>query len=403
MRNRTGETTLMEQLLRDNLLGAILVSRGLIDEEQLVLALQVQEREGGWRKLGDILQDLGYLSPEGLSEALEVQRCMADEVLSRIESPRSGSAATESSQERLLVYFQDRREISHWSQVLFEEGYALEKVSTAEQALQRLRRQRYALLLIEITIPELLRFPVITRQLDPDLATVAVVDYPIFRRSRRGLFLATPYYLLRPFDREELLLVLQEALKRRRLSLQNRLLHGELEQRSRELILLTELSRRLTATDDLTQALTQAMFQAVDIFGCQAGSLLMVNERTGELRFEVMVGEHVAPLRPLRIKIGEGIAGWVAQTGQPLIVPDVRQDSRFLAAADRLSGFETRSILCVPIWCRGKTVGVIEVINKADGTPFTPWDQRVLMAIAAIVGTAIEWAYLRQTLRKRIQ
>jgi GAF domain-containing protein len=123
----------------------------------------------------------------------------------------------------------------------------------------------------------------------------------------------------------------------------------------------------------------------------------MVDEAKGELRFEVMVGGHVAPC-PERIPLGQGICGHVAQTGQPMLVPDVRQEPRFYAEAEHLTGFETRSVLCVPIRALGRTVGVIQVVNKADGTPFTPWDQRLLLAIATLVGNAIERSRLRRAL-----
>jgi signal transduction protein with GAF and PtsI domain len=236
------------------------------------------------------------------------------------------------------------------------------------------------------------------RQVRPDLSIVAIVDYALFRRSRRGLWSATPTYLIRPFDRDELLQVLDDGLERRRLRLQNRTMREQMEQYGRELALLTELGQRLTMTDDLSRALTQAMFHVVDIFGSQAGSLLLVDEQTQELRFEVMVGEHVAPLRPIRIKVGQGICGWVAETGQPLLVPDVSKEPRFYAEADRLTGFKTRSILCVPILAQGRTIGVIEVINKADGSSFTSWDRRVLVTIATMVGAAIERAQLRHSL-----
>ncbi len=388
----------MERILRDNLLGAILVSRALVSEEQLALGLQVQEREGGWRKLGDVLLDLGYLSTEGLHEALEVQRRMADEVISRLEGPRPFLPHPEPGRDLLLSCFHDRDEGLRWTQVLQDEGYYLEPAPNPEAALQQMQQRRYSLLLLEVVGPEMLKVPQMARQMDPDVVTVAIVDYALFRSSRRGLWMATPYYLLRPFEREELLLVLNEALERRHLRLENRALREQMDQRARELALLTELGRRLPATEDLPQALTQAMFRVVDIFGSQAGSLLMVDAAAGELRFEVMVGEHVAPLRPLRIKIGQGICGWVAQTGQPLLVPDVRQEPRFYAEADILSGFETHTILCVPLQALGRTVGVIEVINKADGTPFTPWDQRVLMAIATLAGNAIEQSYLRRAI-----
>jgi putative methionine-R-sulfoxide reductase with GAF domain len=391
----------MERILRDNLLGAILVSRGLISEEQLALGLQVQEREGGWRKLGDVLLDLGYISPDGLRDALEVQGRMAEEVITRLEGPRPRLPRPQPGRDRLLVHFHDRDDRARWVRVLQDEGYLLEQAATADNALQELKQRAYSLLLLDVVGPELLQVPVMARQLEPNLVTVAVVDYSLFRNSRRGLWTATPYYLLRPFEREELLLVLNEALEWRHLRLENQALREHLEQRGRELALLTELGSRLSSAEDLAQALTQAMFRVVDIFGSQAGSLLMVDEEAGELCFEVMVGDYADPLRPLRIKLGEGICGWVAQEGQPLLVPDVSQDPRFFAEADLVSGFDTRSMLCVPIQVLGQTVAVIEVINKADGTSFTPWDQRLLMAIATLAGDAIERAEMRLALREQ--
>jgi putative methionine-R-sulfoxide reductase with GAF domain/CheY-like chemotaxis protein len=391
----------MERILRDNLLGAILVSRGLLGEEQLALGLQVQEREGGWRKLGDVLLDLGYLTPEGLQEALEVQRRMAEEVMARLEGPRTTARRIEAGRDLLLMCFRDQEEGARWTRLLQDEGHLVDEVDSAETALLHLQQRRFSLFLLDVTGPEMLRVVTMARQLDPDLVTLAIVDYALFRTSRRGLWMATPHYLLRPFEREELLLALSEALGRRRLRLENLALHSQIEQRGRELALLTELGTRLNMAEDLPQALTQAMFRVVDIFGSQAGSLLMVDEKSQELRFEVMVGEHVAPLRPLRLQLGQGICGWVAQTGQPMLVPDVRQEPRFYAEADSITGFETRTVLAVPILALGRTVGVIEVINKADATPFTPWDQRVLMAIATLVGDAIERASMRRMSRGR--
>lgn len=393
----------MERSLRDNLLGAILVSRGILGEEQLALGLQVQEREGGWRKLGDVLLDLGYASPEGLHEALEVQRRMADEVMARLEGLHPRVPRPEPGRDVLLAYFRDREEGTRWAHLLQDEGYVVEQVPSAEMAVQSLQQRRFSLFLLDVAGPELLRVLVMARQLDPDLIGVAIVDYSLLRTSRRGLWTATPRYLVRPFEREELLLMLNEALDRRHLRRENLGLRAQIEQRARELALLTELGSRLNVADDLPQALTQAMFRVVDIFGSQAGSLLMVEESTAELRFEVMVGEHVAPLRQLRFKVGQGICGWVAQMGRPLLVPDVRQEPRFYAEADMVSGFETHSVLAVPIISLGRTVGVIEVINKADGTPFTPWDQRLLVAIATLVGDAIERTYLRRTAGERAE
>lgn len=391
----------MERLLRDNLLGAILVHRGLVTEEQLALGLQVQEREGGWRKLGDVLLDLGYVSQAGLNEALEVQRRMAEEVLARLEGPRPVPPRAQPERDRLLVFFQDRDEGNRWGGLLQLEGYLPDQVSSTEAVLQQLQQHSYALLLMEISGPEMLRVPIMARQLVPELVTVAVVDPAIFRSSRRGLLAATPYYLLIPFEQDELLLMLDRALEDRRLRLENRQLREQTELRGQELALLTELGTRLAAADDLAEALTQAMFRTVDIFGSQAGWLLMVDEASGELRYEVMAGSQVSPLRLQRIPLGEGICGWVAEKGQPLLVAEAQQDPRFQVEAERLQGLEVRSVLCVPIRALGRTVGVIELLDKADRTPFTPWDQRLLTTIAILLGGAIERDRLYRALQSQ--
>jgi two-component system phosphate regulon sensor histidine kinase PhoR len=97
----------------------------------------------------------------------------------------------------------------------------------------------------------------------------------------------------------------------------------------------------------------------------------------------------------VRLKLGQGVAGWVAMTGQPLNVPDAYRDPRFFQGVDEASGFVTQSILCVPLTADGKVIGVLEAVNKHQGQ-FTAADERLLSALSSSAAIAIHKAHLHQ-------
>jgi len=118
----------------------------------------------------------------------------------------------------------------------------------------------------------------------------------------------------------------------------------------------------------------------------------------GGLWFAAASGEGSDFVLGRRLASGQGIAGWVMEHGQSLLVPDVSQDQRFFRDFDREGQFTTRSILCVPLQTKGQTIGAIEVINKADDR-FGPQDAQLLASLAAPAATAIENARLFEEVR----
>jgi diguanylate cyclase (GGDEF)-like protein len=131
------------------------------------------------------------------------------------------------------------------------------------------------------------------------------------------------------------------------------------------------------------------------VIGVETGSLLLVDEASNELTFRISLGGDADNVLSRRIPSGKGIAGWVFQQGQPLLVPDVQQDSRYFPEVDYFTGFQTRSILCVPLRVRGACFGVIELVNKMPGV-FTGDDLRLLESVAALTATAIEQSRLHE-------
>jgi diguanylate cyclase (GGDEF)-like protein len=119
-------------------------------------------------------------------------------------------------------------------------------------------------------------------------------------------------------------------------------------------------------------------------------SLLLVDEAKQELFFEIATGEGSAALKEIRIKMGQGIAGWVAQTGEVVIVPDTSKDSRFFAKVDEKTKMETRSIVAVPVRFRDRALGVIELINCVGPEGFGERDLALLEVLADFAAIAME-------------
>ena len=92
-------------------------------------------------------------------------------------------------------------------------------------------------------------------------------------------------------------------------------------------------------------------------------SLLMADEEKEELYFAIAVGDASEALKTVRLKMGEGIAGWVAKHGEPLVVPDVYSDPRFAKRIDEMTKWQTHSIICLPLKSKQRVLGVIQLIN----------------------------------------
>jgi len=174
--------------------------------------------------------------------------------------------------------------------------------------------------------------------------------------------------------------------------------YANLDEHAMALQVLQEMTLQLTSDLNLDTLLNNILNSAIKVVGAVAGSLFLLDERTDELVFSVVVGGGGETLEGQRMPRDRGIAGWVLNAREPLIVDDVSQDKRFYKGFQS-SDFRTANILCVPLVTRGNAVGVIQVLNKISGEPFTQTDLELLTTFAAQSATAIETARLVQALR----
>lgn len=168
----------------------------------------------------------------------------------------------------------------------------------------------------------------------------------------------------------------------------------ESQRRTRQLTTLNEVARSLTSTLELDRLLNQILQSAVEILNCVAGSLVLVDEQTDELVFEVAAGPVASAFTGKRLPAGTGLVGKAVENRSPIIANDVRRNKEWFEQPDQQSGFETQDILAVPMMFKDRVTGVIEVINRKDALPFTPDDQELLEAYTSQAAIAIENARL---------
>ena len=173
-----------------------------------------------------------------------------------------------------------------------------------------------------------------------------------------------------------------------------------LERKIKELSVFHEVGKALTSTLDLSEVLQTIMEKVSSFFRPDTWSLLLIDDETGELYFEIATGEGSESLRNVRLKPGEGIAGWVAARGEPLIVPNVGADPRFAPRLDEMTKIQTRSVVCVPVRGREKILGVIELVNYVAELRLSEDDVFRLQALADYAAIAIENARYVQRIQE---
>ncbi|MDH4138840.1 MAG: GAF domain-containing protein [Anaerolineae bacterium] len=192
------------------------------------------------------------------------------------------------------------------------------------------------------------------------------------------------------------------------IAIENARLYERARQRAGELGTINEIAQTITSSLDLDKVIRSVMKGINRILRVETGSLLLIDEETNELVFKITLQGDTEKLAPYRLKMGQGIAGWVAQRGEPLLVPDVQLDPRHYRVIDESVGFTSHAIMCVPLTVKEKVIGVIEVINKLGGTSpdseaqFSENDLELLSSMAAPVAIAIENARLHEATQKLV-
>jgi GAF domain-containing protein len=173
---------------------------------------------------------------------------------------------------------------------------------------------------------------------------------------------------------------------------------GDDHERASDLLTLAAATQAVAAVDRHSQLLELIVQIAARVIRAATASILLFDRDTQELVFTVVFPHQVTDLAPLRVPLGEGIAGLVAMTGQPMAISDARSDPRHASTIAQQTGYLPNSLLCVPLLFADEVVGVLELMDKDGAGAFDSSDMETLGLFASLAAVAIEQSRTRTDL-----
>jgi hypothetical protein len=334
-------------------LGALLVAEGLVTQEQINATLLLQKQDYPDAMLGEILVRCGYISRKALERVLRQQSELRETL-----APRPEAYAAQKVDLHALV-LSHRAELGLCRLLSFCGVSAHVSADLPEAA----PTHAYDLALIAADCADLLAH---------SGAVAATVGLLPAGSTDDALSPAVAALTMRYIDQARTLVGLHRSLEQAQ--------HSEFEMQT-----ISTLIRSVTKAPTAQDALLKLMTIVRDLVAVEAGTLFRLDPTDQRLVFEVVLGPFQNELSQRRLSLDRGIAGWVARHGESLLIPDVSQDPRFEATFDRQTGFQTRSMLCVPLVALGQVRGVLQLINKIDDA-FTEGDLSLLRITAAVGG-----------------
>lgn len=289
------------------------------------------------------------------------------------------------SDELILVVDDEPDILGLCERILAGRGYNVYTTSSGSQAIRIARETPFDVVLIDLHMPDSDGITIFEKikQDQPDTVGIIVTGYPSMEAAIDALKRGFAGFVLKPFTPNELRQAVQDALERRRLEMDYA--------RLQTLIPLYELSRSLMSTIDIDLLLDRVVELALQETGADRASLML--ERDGMLYIEAARGLPEGVMEATATPVGEGIAGWVAKHGEPLLLDQTVSMPPELS--DALIHGDIASAICAPLALQDHVIGVLN-LTKLEPTekPFTSSDRDLITVLAGQVAIAIQNARL---------
>ncbi len=281
--------------------------------------------------------------------------------------------------------------------LLAEVGYSVAgEAGDGLEAVEMVQSLRPDVVLMDIKMPDIDGIEAV-RRIHEHCPTpvVALTAYETPELVQEASAAGVGAYLVKPSTAQEMERAITVAMARFDDMMELRRLNAEQQARNRELALLNHAARAFGSTLDLEQVLNGILEETRRLLDVVACSVWLVDPETDELICWQSTGPYGEDVRGWRLAQGEGLAGWVAKSGESLIVPDTRADERHFKGIDQRTGWEVRSVLGVPLSVKEQAIGVLEAVDT-EADRFRREDLALLEPLAASAAIATENARLYQ-------
>ena len=302
------------------------------------------------------------------------------------------------------------------STLLQEAGCRTLDAGTAEEGLKLMNDAAISVAMIDLKLPGMSGIDLLEeiKRRSPSTEVIIMTSYASLDTAIEAIRREAYDYIQKPFeDLDQPWTVVRRALEKRDLTRKNQALVNDLERKNRELAAavkrqnsLIDAGRAMSGILAISDLLDFFIGVAADVLDVERASLMLVDEKSNEMRIAAHRGLNDEVASKLRLKVGEGIAGWVALEGKPILVKDVESDPRIhkpLASTSAGSFISAPIVLSIPILIQQKVLGVINVTNRRSGASFGEEDMAFLYSLASQAAVAIERARHFEDLQEAYQ
>lgn len=311
--------------------------------------------------------------------------------------------------EKILIIDDESRMCDSLAELLEGSGYRVQTTQSAPSAVELLKQEPFDLVITDIKMPELTGLDIlkVVREIDPETIVILMTGYASLESALEAIKNGAFEYLLKPVEFTQLEISVRRGLEKREAAMARKKLLEELKQancnlnnRLQEINALYEAGKSLGYTTDISKLLDKIVALAAEVTQAEIGSLMLINEETDILTIKAYRGLDREIADTVSLPLGSSIAGYVAQSGEPLMVDDVEKDERFKRI--NKERYSSASLLCVPLKITNRVLGVINMANKRNGASFTEHDLKLLTTFAAQAAVAIDDARQFENNRQKL-
>jgi len=316
---------------------------------------------------------------------------------------------------RILIVDDEKSLAGALRELLTDSGYGIDVAEDGNQALNLIQGSEFQLVLLDLALPGRSGMEVMReiRRITPSTEIIIMTGHSSLDSAVEAIRQGAYDYLTKPFeDLHVVLNAVHRALEKHRLTTENLRLLQDLSAKNKQLKVtvdrltcINQLSMVFYSTLEAPELLKLIIRTIRQQLQAERTSLMLFDKRTNELVIKVAEGIQEEVVRNTRVKLGEGVSGWVAKSGKPLLVEDIDADPRFQKHSDRPyqsdSFISAPVVLSVPLKAKGKVLGVVNVNNKTGGGSFTQQDLEFVSTLASQAAIAIENAKLFGRLQQR--